>query len=244
MEFSQVIQVLKGVVGKELQSIKPGASVTIRSIDVVSGRIELENSKGLKKSRPLQELEKIWSALTERRVVHVDSLLGGSGSSRNQPETILACLPCIEHIQIHGKKHLVLLDAPTHQPGTLRAMDPIAAEELRIKFAAGNKAIIPNILVVSSDLAESSKLLASIFHLPSMFKSETGLYCIEYKGQQVALADSGSVSGFPGPGWYPVVEAPPPGTAPCEKVSFGVFDGWLERNIPNIVFINQSGLCS
>ncbi len=44
---------------------------------------------GDKDSRSFEELEKISAVLLAGRFAHVDSILNGSGSSRNRPETIL-----------------------------------------------------------------------------------------------------------------------------------------------------------
>lgn len=80
--------------------------------------------------------KKIWDQLCSKPAVHVDAVLGGSGSSRNQPETILANLPYIEWLRINNKKHIVFVGEATHDFGTLRQMDPIQAEQIRRRLQA------------------------------------------------------------------------------------------------------------
>ena len=70
---------------------------------------------GKQKSRPFDELERIWQEMRSKPAVHVESFLGGSGSSRNQPETILANLPYVEWLLISGKKHISYFDEETHE---------------------------------------------------------------------------------------------------------------------------------
>lgn len=60
---------------------------------------------------------------------HVDSVLGGSGSSRSQPETILANLPYVEWLTVAGKKNIAYVGDDTHEKGTLHKMDDDKAAE-------------------------------------------------------------------------------------------------------------------
>src|SRR5690606_35913078 len=94
----------------------------------------LRTRKGKERSRPFSELRRLWQALQMSPAIHVDSVLGGSGSSRNQPETILANLPYVEWFQYDGKKHLTLVGSPTHPNGTLKQLDPLRAQEIRSKM--------------------------------------------------------------------------------------------------------------
>lgn len=96
MTFDEVINDIGKMVGLELESIKPGANIKLNGIDRTAKRIELITSAGKIKTRPFSELEKIWNKLCSSPAAHVDSVLGGSGSSRNQPETVMANLPYIE----------------------------------------------------------------------------------------------------------------------------------------------------
>ena len=78
-----------------LQSIS-GKSTPFRVVNLDDDRrsyfLQLEGSEKIK-SRPYDELERIWQEMTSKPAVHVESFLGGSGSMRSQPETVLANLP-------------------------------------------------------------------------------------------------------------------------------------------------------
>ena len=84
------------------RDIRPGSNITIIDIDDEHNNIILRTSQGAMKSRPIGELDRIWTELNRTPAVHVDEVLNGSGSSRNQPETILANLPYIEWLQLKG----------------------------------------------------------------------------------------------------------------------------------------------
>lgn len=134
MTFDELINDIEKMIGLELESIKPGANITLTGVDRTAKRVELITSAGKEKTRPFSELQKIWDKLCSSPAAHVDSVLGGSGSSRNQPETIMANLPYIEWFFLEGKKHLALLKEPTHDYGTLLKMDEVAAIEIKDKL--------------------------------------------------------------------------------------------------------------
>lgn len=120
--FTEVLADLENLRGKELRSISgQAAPFIIKDIDAENGRINL-TVQGKHKSRPLQELQNIWGELMKRPAVHVESFLSGSGSSRNQPETILANLPYVEWLNVDGKKNIAIVDTETHEYGTLQKM--------------------------------------------------------------------------------------------------------------------------
>lgn len=122
--FTEVLADLENLRGKELHSISgQAAPFVIEDIDSENGRINL-SVQGKHKSRPLQELQNIWAELMKRPAVHVESFLSGSGSSRNQPETILANLPYVEWLNVDGKKNIAVVDAEAHEYGTLQKMSP------------------------------------------------------------------------------------------------------------------------
>lgn len=128
-EFTEVLADLTNLKGKELHSISGQATpFFIEEIDEENGRIIL-SVQGKRKSRPLQELQNIWSEMMKRPAVHVESFLSGSGSSRNQPETILANLPYVEWLNVDGKKNIAIVDNDTHKYGTIQKM---AAEQEEI----------------------------------------------------------------------------------------------------------------
>lgn len=127
--FSEVLSDLEELKGLRLQSISgQAAPFTIDEIDRENDRLILGvNDK--QKSRPLEELRRIWDEMYQKPAAHVDSVLGGSGSSRSQPETILANLPYVEWLAIQGKKHIAYIGENTHPMGTLKKMDDETAEE-------------------------------------------------------------------------------------------------------------------
>lgn len=127
--FLEVLDDLEQLKGKRLESISGQAvPFTIDEVDRANDRIIL-GINGNQKSRPLEELRHIWDEMCARPAAHVDSVLGGSGSSRSQPETILANLPYVEWLNINGKKNIAYIGADTHAFGELKKMDDATAEE-------------------------------------------------------------------------------------------------------------------
>lgn len=116
-----------------LQSIS-GKSTPFRVVNLDDDRrsyfLQLEGSEKIK-SRPYDELERIWQEMTSKPAVHVESFLGGSGSMRSQPETVLANLPYVEWLPIGGKKHIAYIDEDTHDYGTLKQMDEVRTEDYK-----------------------------------------------------------------------------------------------------------------
>ena len=116
--------------GLPLSSISGRAApFSVYDLDFEKRSYYLELSGGKLKSRPFDEIERIWQEMTSKPAVHVESFLGGSGSSRNQPETVLANLPYVEWLTIGGKKHIAYIDEETHEYGTLKQMDDVRMED-------------------------------------------------------------------------------------------------------------------
>src|SRR6185503_4271360 len=109
MKFSDVLSDIEKLKNKKLSSIRKGAEITIEEVDRTNDRLILTTARGKKKSRPLSEIQMLWERLCANAALHVDSALGGSGSSRNQPETILANLPYVEWLSNERKKHIALV---------------------------------------------------------------------------------------------------------------------------------------
>lgn len=127
--FNEVLADLESLRGISLHSISgQAAPFYIEDIDYQNSRIVL-NVGGTSKSRPFDELHRIWDVMCEKPAAHVDSVLSGSGSSRSQPETILANLPYVEWVNIAGKKNIAYIGEETHERGTLKRMDDERAEE-------------------------------------------------------------------------------------------------------------------
>lgn len=91
MDFDTLIDDIEKLVGMKLNSIQSGSEIVVDGVDRDAEAIELHTISGDRRSRrSFTEMRKLWRALNEEVFVHVDRALDGSGSSRNQPETILA----------------------------------------------------------------------------------------------------------------------------------------------------------
>jgi len=159
--IEEVFQDISNMIGITLASIRPGADITISSVDFDGTKLELKTSSGATRSRPFSEIEAILRFLNSEKVAHVDTVLGGSGSSRNQPETILANLPYIEYTYIDRKKHLVLRDEPTHELGTLKEVSQIEAARI-VDEHRERKIALPSQIIVTSKLRETTMRLVAI----------------------------------------------------------------------------------
>ena len=111
--------------------------------------------KGDLRSRPISELENIWNELLISAAVHVEGVLFGSGTSRNQPETILANLPYIEWLKYGNKKHISYVESNTHPFGTLKKMDDLDAIEISKKLSSKASVNYPNFYIVTNDITEA-----------------------------------------------------------------------------------------
>ena len=125
MDFNELLNDIAKLEGLNLQSIRPGANITIEKVDLKQGKIIVINSSGKIFSRSIIEFQRIWKELLSEPAVRVEEVLRGSGSSRNQPETIFANLPYIEWLKITNKKHIAFVQKATHPYGTLKEMDDI-----------------------------------------------------------------------------------------------------------------------
>ena len=127
--FQEMLIDLEQLRGLPLSSISGQATpFRIQEIDLANDRILLDVN-GTQKSRPLEELRRIWEVMCSLPAAHVDSVLGGSGTSRSQPETILANLPYVEWLTVAGKKNIAYVGEDTHEKGTLHKMDDDKATE-------------------------------------------------------------------------------------------------------------------
>ncbi|OWU98665.1 hypothetical protein [Fibrobacter sp. UWR2] len=125
MTYNDLLKDIEKLIGLHLHSIRPGAELTVEAIEREKCSLSLRNVQGNLRKRSLDEIRNLWNELQKKRIVHVDGFLHGSGSSRNQPETILANLPYIEWLKYNGKKHLAYVEKSTHEFGTLREMNPV-----------------------------------------------------------------------------------------------------------------------
>jgi hypothetical protein len=199
--------------GLKLSSIRVGAEITIIQIDWENQRIILETAIGKRRSRPFLEMERLWSSLCSKPCIHVDSELGGSGTSRNQPETILANLPYVEWFKISNKKHLSLVDAPSHHFGTLKQMDAVKAEALKSKneltlLNASGSAELTQTIAISGDIGAHSKMIEKATGIkPNAL--EMGTYSFQLPSCQLILVSVNAVGGKLPQGIYLVLKGNP-----------------------------------
>jgi hypothetical protein len=211
MTFSEVLSDVKELVGVKLRSIKSGADIELLSICPEDDRLELIDAGGNRRSRSVNELRRIWEALCASGIVHVDSVLAGSGSSRNQPETILANLPYVEWLTVDRKKHLALVKAATHDAGSLKQMDSVDARVLIEKMQQA-KVSPPAAVVVTENSRQITKTLESLTGLPPSALAE-GLYRQPIAGHDLLVISKSSLPIELPCGCYPVL----PKTAAPEK---------------------------
>ncbi|MDM9616865.1 DUF262 domain-containing protein [Kosakonia cowanii] len=109
------------LVGKELQPITPNtSSLFLIKVDREKGKYYVTQSLGGKiEARSTNEIKSIFDDLNRKGFCSVDQALYGSGSSRNQPETIFANLPYIQYFKYQRKKHILIRDKIVHEPGML-----------------------------------------------------------------------------------------------------------------------------
>lgn len=158
--FDIVLKDIHTLIGMNLKSIRPGADIVLKSIDTTERRFILMTSNGEIKSRPFSEIEAIIKSLNADGIAHVETVLAGSGSSRNQPETILANLPYIDYTFIDRKKHLVIRDKPSHAAGQLQELDLIQAKNIVDRFKE-RQTSLPVQVIVTSKLRETTMSLVA-----------------------------------------------------------------------------------
>lgn len=148
MQFNDVLSDIEKLVGKQLQSINPStAPIYLTKVDRKARKYFISNDPTkVGNVRFFWELEDIWQDLQFKGFSNVDQALYGSGSSRNQPETIFANLPYIEHFKYKKKKHILLLSEKTHVLGSLKEVEGSEFRTLRKKidtyFELSNKYLV------------------------------------------------------------------------------------------------------
>jgi hypothetical protein len=204
LKFDAVIKDIVRLVGLRLSSIKPGANICITSVDLENERVFLTDASNNKKSRPFEELRRVWECLCTDDVAHVDSVLSGSGSSRNQPETILANLPYVEWLMISNKKHLRYVGTHSHPFGTLKQMDSVAVHQLKEKLRNASAALPTSILIVNSVKSYATWIEAITGVSPRVISN--GIYRVEQPGTEVWITSVADLGGTLKVGNYPVLK--------------------------------------
>ena len=187
MNFIDVIKDLVKMEGLCLQSIRPGAEITIEKVDVDQKRITVRNAAGKVQNRYFAELERIWDALLSNAAICVEEVLNGSGSSRNQPETIFANLPYVQWLKIDNKKHIAYVGKPTHPFGTIQQMDGMQA--VQIANSAKGMSLKQSIVLIAVDnVAQTAKTITALTGKAGCGNYE-GYYTYDLKGQCLVLID-------------------------------------------------------
>lgn len=205
MKFDEVISDTKKLVGIKMRSIRAGADITLLEVNVSEARLELRDSTTNCRSRSLSELRRIWEQLCLHKAVHVDSVLSGSGTSRNQPETILANLPYVEWLIIDGRKHISFVGKPTHALGTLKAMDSMSAQALRSSSQTA-KSYIPSVIIISENARLISGSIEGITGLSPAAKT-VGVYSHKLSDHEVITVNASSLPQPLPTGAYVVIAA-------------------------------------
>jgi len=190
MNFSDIIKDLIKLEGIRLNSIRPGAEITIRQVDIDQKKVIVESSSGKLQSRSFSEFQRIWEALLSSRAIRVEEVLNGSGSSRNQPETIFANLPYIQWLKIDNKKHISYIGKSTHPFGTIQQMDSLQAALLK------NEEYVPLsgriTLVVTNCVSEAASTITT--HTGIVGKASSGgFYEFKLSGSRIVLADTNKI---------------------------------------------------
>jgi hypothetical protein len=212
-KFIDVLKDIEKLAGLKLKSIRLGAEITIEELDWETKSIFLTTAKGKRVSRNFPEMERLWESLCKKHAIHVDSELGGSGSSRNQPETILANLPYVEWFKHLKKKHLTLVSKVSHSLGSLKKMDDIAVEEmvqtlndLETKSKGGD---VSQVVVISGDLISHSEALEQASGVKGQ-SLQQGVYEFWLPACRLLLVSDQSVTGTISPGTYLVIKGSAP----------------------------------
>lgn len=186
MNFSDLLNDIDRLKGKRLGSLNKGSNLIVTKVNRAEEKVELTTLDGTHKTRPFSELRLLWDKLNQLPAVHVDSALGGSGSSRNQPETILANLPYIEYLRIDNKKHISLLQKDSHEIGTIRRMDPIAAETVKSQHRKRALTSTTSVIVVTGDIRIATQMFEDILGSPAR-PIGPGVYIKEHSGGELII---------------------------------------------------------
>ena len=154
MDFNELLSDIAKLEGLHLESIRPGADIVVEKVDTEQEKIIVRNSSGKIFSRSVTEFQRIWDALVSKPAVRVEEVLRGSGSSRNQPETILANLPYIEWLRITNKKHITYVGEKSHPYGTLKQMSSINANKIAEAMSDAQENSNMMIVVSSNQLTD------------------------------------------------------------------------------------------
>jgi len=122
--FQDVLKDIENnLIGKELSSISGNAALfSISEVDYANSNVVLM-VQGKHRTWTFERLEKVWNEMYYRPAANVEIVFGGSGSSRNQVETIYASMAYVEWLYVNSKKCVAYVGEDTHEYGTLKHMD-------------------------------------------------------------------------------------------------------------------------
>lgn len=126
------------LIGKTLHSISGTASAfSITEVDYVNDNVVLD-VQGKRKTWTFERLEKVWKEMYYRPAANVEIVFGGSGSSRNQVETIFASLGYVEWLYVKSKKCIAYVGEVTHEYGAIKHMDEEKEAEYQTLMSVPN----------------------------------------------------------------------------------------------------------
>lgn len=146
--FNDVLaDIEKNLVGKTLHGISGTASAfTIVEVDYQNNNVVLD-VQGKRKTWTFERLEKVWKEMYYRPAANVEVVFGGSGSSRNQVETIYANLGYVEWLYVKSKKCIAYVGDDTHPYGELKHMD----EDKEVEYQGLMMSTNPRNPILSAD---------------------------------------------------------------------------------------------
>lgn len=204
-EFGEALDRLCALRGATLPSIRPGRELTLIKVDVPNGRIVFLTRAQRERSRAISELARLWNALHSKALIHVESELRGSGTSRNQPETLLANLPWVEWLEVDNKKHLTLVSRESHPPGTIKKVDAISAELLRTQATGGSPSAAQALLVAPNPVQAATEL-ATLLRTQVVYEDGPIYSVTSAYARMLVMEASDFLSAYSiGPGCYPIL---------------------------------------
>ena len=158
MNFTDVERDVHKLIGLELNSISRSAAITIEDIDNEQERLIIRPKNGNSRSRPMDELKRIWDAM------------------QKEPEWL----------RIDNKKHIAYVGESTHPFGTLQEMDPVKAVEIAAKLKASARKAKFSSAIVSKDINASISSIQKICS-GKLSTVDKGVYQIETKSDLIVF---------------------------------------------------------
>lgn len=154
MNIQQVWEDMRKMQGEPLMSILKGRDIEI--VEVTDKNISVKGKKVKQSTWSYNKMYKLVQAMSSGVPIHVDTVLNGSGSSRNQPETLLANLPYVEWLIIDKKKHVVWVKQETHRLGTTKEVDKDMVELHKKRLLQANANKQGHMVVFTRDLPSAT----------------------------------------------------------------------------------------